>query len=219
MLEWADYYFINEDYDKALWIYLKLGDSLPLKSRRNLSKVYAKEERLKKAAQTLRPLVDSDSAEVKDYYYFASYLTGNDKLRDEYRLKAIKLPIETPSLEEIDSIKSSYDLIPLSINSEESEFGAHLISKNKILIYSQKQSEDYTKRLNRKIRSKYPIYNIYQAQWDSKNLKASQPKAFPLGLNSVFQDGPSSWDSETEILYFTRSAQTIKKQKNVQLDL
>ena len=117
MLEWADYYFINEDYDKALWIYLKLGDSLPLKSRRNLSKVYAKEERLKKAAQTLRPLVDSDSAEVKDYYYFASYLTGNDKLRDEYRLKAIKLPIETPSLEEIDSLKSSYDLIPLSINS------------------------------------------------------------------------------------------------------
>ena len=134
MLEWADYYFINEDYDKALWIYLKLGDSLPLKSRRNLSKVYAKEERLKKAAQTLRPLVDSDSAEVKDYYYFASYLTGNDKLRDEYRQKAIKLPIETPSLEEIDSLKSSYDLIPLSINSEESEFGAHLISKNKILV-------------------------------------------------------------------------------------
>tara|TARA_A100001011_G_scaffold156404_2_gene164865 strand:+ start:949 stop:3075 length:2127 start_codon:yes stop_codon:yes gene_type:complete len=219
MLEWADYYFINEDYDKALWIYLKLGDSLPLKSRRNLSKVYAKEERLKKAAQTLRPLVDSDSAEVKDYYYFASYLTGNDKLRDEYRRKAIKLPIETPSLEEIDSLKSSYDLIPLSINSEESEFGAHLILKNKILVYSQKQSKDYTKRLNRKIRSKYPIYNIYQAQWDSKNLKASQPKAFPIGLNSVFQDGPSSWDSETEILYFTRSAQTIKKQKNVQLNL
>ena len=49
MLEWADYYFMNEDYDKALWIYLKLGDSLPLKSRRNLSKVYAKEGRLKKA--------------------------------------------------------------------------------------------------------------------------------------------------------------------------
>ena len=28
MLEWADYYFMNEDYDKALSLYLKLGNSL-----------------------------------------------------------------------------------------------------------------------------------------------------------------------------------------------
>ena len=221
MLEWADYYFMNEDYDKALSLYLKLGNSLPLRSRRNLSKVYAKQKRLQKAVLTLRPLVDSDSAEVKDYYYFASYLKDNDKLREEYRRKAIKLPIEDPPLEEIDTLKSSYELIPLSLNTEGSEFGAHLVDfeNQNQLVYSQKQSEDYTKSLNKKIRSKYPIYNLYQAQWDPKNLKASQPQAFPLGLNSVFQDGPSSWDSETEILYFTRSTQTIRKQKTVQLDL
>ena len=221
LLEWADYYFMNEEFDKALYLYLKLGDSIPIKSRRNLSKIYAQGKQLEKAALTLRPLVDSDSAEVKDYYYFASYLTDNDNLRDEYRRKAIKLPIEDPPLEKIDTLKTSYQLVPLSLNTEGSEFGAHHIYYNNknLLIYSQKQSEDYTVSLNKKIRSKYPIYNLYQAKWDTKNLKASQPQAFPLGFNSVFQDGPSSWDSKTKIFYLTRSSQTIKKQKTIQLDL
>ena len=93
ILEWANYYFMNQDYDKALSHYLKVGESIPLGSRRNFSKVYAQMGQVKKAAQILRPLVDSDSAIVKDYYNFASYLTNNDKLRDEYRRKAIRLPI------------------------------------------------------------------------------------------------------------------------------
>ena len=221
LMDWADYYFMNEDYDKALYLYLKLGDSIPIKSRRNLSKIYAQGEQLEKAALTLRPLVDSDSAEVKDYYYFASYLTDNDKLKDEYIRKAIKLPIEDPPLEKIDTLKSSYQLVPLSLNTEGSEFGGHIINYNNknILIYSQIQSNDYTNSLNKKILSKSPIYNLYQAQWDTKKFKASQPKAFPPGFNSVFQDGPSSWDSKTKILYFTRTNQINKKQKTIQLDI
>ena len=40
-----------------------------------------------------------------------------------------------------------------------------------------------------------------------------------MGLNSVFQEGPSSWDASKEILYLTRSAQSTRKQKTIQLDL
>ena len=90
ILEWADYYFMNQDYVKALSHYSKVGESIPLPSRRNFSTVYAQMGQLREAAKILRPLVDSDSALVKDYYYFASYLTENDKLRDEYRKIALR---------------------------------------------------------------------------------------------------------------------------------
>ena len=111
ILEWADYYFMNEDYEKALSHYSQVREFLPLRSRRNFSKVYAQMGQLQKAAQTLKPLVDSDSADVKDYYYFASYLTDNEKLKDEYRRKAIRLPIEEYPQNPIDTVTSSYCLL------------------------------------------------------------------------------------------------------------
>ncbi len=221
IIEWADYYYINEDHDKALSYFLKIGEELPLASRRNFSKAYARKGELQKAAQSLRPLVDSDSAKVKDYYFFASYLTDNDKLREEYRLKAIRLPIEGESLQTNNSSDTSYKLIPLALNTEDPQFGAHLmdIQNDKVLIYTQKQSKIYTKGLNKKTDSEYTIFNLYQAQWNPETFKAIQSEAFPLGVNSVFQDGPSSWDPKNEILYFTRSALNIPKKETIQLDI
>ena len=221
ILEWADYYFMNQDYDKALSHYLKVGESIPLGSRRNFSSVYAQMGQVNKAAQILRPLVDSDSAIVKDYYNFASYLTNNDKLRDEYRRKAIRLPVEEPSQIRKEIVTDYYELLPLSLNTKYSEFGAHIINKNNanLLVYSKQQSKEYTKGLNKRILSNNPIYNLYLADWDSITLQGQSPKAFGLGLNSVFQEGPSSWDASKEVLYLTRSAQTIRKQKIIQLDL
>ena len=221
ILEWADYYFMNKDFDKAFSLYSKMGESLPLRSRRNFSRVYAQRGQLQEAARTLKPLVDSDSAFVKDYYYFASYLTNNEKLRDEYRRKAIRLPIEEYSHKPIDPINPSYKLVPLSLNTEGSEFGAHVINFNdkNLLIYTKNQSKEFTKGLSKKILSRSPIYNLYKAEWDSKNLQAQSPKAFELGINSVFQDGPSSWDGLNQILYLTRSSKSYQKQKTIQLDL
>jgi outer membrane protein OmpA-like peptidoglycan-associated protein len=221
VMEWAEYYFMNQDYQRALDHYSKVGDSIPLRSRKNFSKVHAQMGRLAEAAQTLRPLVDSDSAEVEDYYYFASYLIDNDKLRDEYRRKAIRLPIKIHNRSTNDSLASFYELIPLALNTEESEFGAHIININneKLLVYSQKQTDNYTEGLGKKILSNSPIYNLYQAKWDPKKLQTQSSKAFPLGLNSIFQDGPSSWDPEEQLLYLTRSAQSGQKQKTIQLDI
>lgn len=221
ILEWADYHFMNNDFDKAFSLYSKVGDSLPLRSRRNFSRIYAQKGKLQEAVRILRPLIDSDSAMVKDYYYFASYLTNNEKLRDEYRRKAIRLPIEEYSFKPIDHVNSSYELLPLSLKTKGSEFGAHLMNFNNknLLIYTQNQSREFTKGLRKKIFSKTPIYNIYMAEWDSKNLQAQSPKAFEFGINSVFQDGPSSWDGDNQILYLTRSSKSSLKQKTIQLDL
>lgn len=220
-LEWAEYYYMNKVYDKAQSHYLKVGEDLPLESRRNFSKIYALKGQLQQAAQVLRPLVDSDSAQVNDYYYFASYLTDNDQLRDEYRRKAIRLHMEEVRKQSPTSWKSPYQLTPLTLNTEGPEFGAHLmtIHNNTLLIYTQKQSNVYTKGLGRRMDSKHSIFNLYQAQWNPETFQTKEVQAFPLGVNSVFQDGPSSWDPNDQILYLTRSSENIQKQKALQLDI
>ena len=221
VLQWAEYYYINQDYEKALSLFLEIEESIPLSSRRNFSKAYAQKGELQKAAQIIRPLVDSDSAAVKDYYSFASYLMDNDKLREEYRRKAIRLPIQESPQNRNQSQVHNYKLRPLSINTAASEFGAHSIKINNsnLLIYTRNQSKKYTRGLSKRILSNTPIYNLYQAEWDSKTFQVQSPEAFPLGLNSVFQDGPSSWDATNQILYLTRSSQNSQKQKTIQLDL
>ena len=149
-IEWADYYFINGNYKKAISKYARLNDEISNDARRNLAKSYAQIGALKKAQKTLQPLVDSNEAEVIDYYHFASYLTENESLRAEYRRKALRLPIDNLVFEPGISIKSPYELINLNINTPTSEFGPFLLEKNNEsqLIYA-KQSKKYNRGLKK----------------------------------------------------------------------
>ena len=220
-IEWADYYFINGNYEKAISKYTRLNDEISNDARRNLAKSYAQIGALKKAQKTLQPLVDSNEAEVIDYYHFASYLTENESLRDEYRRKALRLPINNLFFEPGVSIKSPYELINLNINTPTSEFGSFLLEKNNEsqLIYAKKQSKKYNRGLKKRIKSKYPIYNLYQSIFDNEQFKIVEEKPFPMGINSVYQDGPASWDKVTNQFYLTRSTANFKKDEVIQLDL
>ena len=219
--QWADYYYVNKSYEKAVHYFERLGEKIPLTARRNYSKALAEMGQLQEAAEVLRPLVDSDFAEVKDYYYFASYLTNNKKLKEEYRRKALRIPIEEAIVPSDERFSPPHELRPLSLNGEGPEFGSHIIdyNNNKILIYTKQQSKKYTKGLSKKIRSDHPIFNLHRASWSTSDLEASEATAFPLGINSVFQDGPSAWDPIAKTLYLTRSVQKIDKQKPIQLAL
>ncbi|NBS20039.1 MAG: hypothetical protein EBS74_09715, partial [Flavobacteriia bacterium] len=64
--QWADYYYVNKSYEKAVHYFERLGEKIPLAARRNFSKAHAELGQLQEAAEVLRPLVDSDFAEVKD---------------------------------------------------------------------------------------------------------------------------------------------------------
>ncbi len=220
-IEWADYYFTNENYKKAITKYLSLGNNLPHDARRNLAKSYAKIGALKKAEKTLRSLVDSNDAEVIDYYHFASYITENESLKNEYRQKALKLPINNIIFKPSIDNKSSYNLVNLNINTPSSEFGAYLLEKKDEtqLIYAKKQSKKYNNGLKKRIKSNYDIYDLYQAKFDNQQLKIIQETPFAEGINSVFQDGPASWDELTNQFYFTRSSGNYKKEELIQLDL
>ena len=70
-IEWANYYFINENYKTAISKYLSLDDNIPHDARRNFAKSYARIGNLKrpKNPSTYSRFYD---AVVLDYYHFAA---------------------------------------------------------------------------------------------------------------------------------------------------
>ena len=210
-LAWGDYYFFNKEYEKAISFYLDYEGKIPDKNIRNLAKAYFKIGLVEEAEKSLKPIVDSDFAEVIDYYHYTNYITNNPSLKDEYIEKALKLPIKNKIDSDEDSSKDlakyQYALTNLEINTENSEFGAYYLNhpSSPAMIYSKVQPDEYNKAFKKRFRSLYPVYNLHKSDFDEKSFKINSSEAFPNSINSLFQEGPASWDEKSDILYFTLS--------------
>ena len=224
-LAWGDYYFFNKEYEKAISFYLDYEGKMPDKNIRNLAKAYFKIGLVEEAEKSLKPIVDSDFAEVIDYYHYTNYITNNPSLKDEYIEKAIKLPIKNKIDSNEDSskdlTKDQYTLNNLEINTENSEFGAYYLNhpSSPGMIFSKVQPDEYNKAFKKRFRSLYPVYNLHKSDFDEKSFKVNSSEAFPNSINSLFQEGPASWDEKSDILYFTRSSKSIGEKNIIELDI
>ena len=224
-LAWGDYYFFNKEYEKAISFYLNYEGKIPDKNIRNLAKAYFKIGLVEEAEKSLKPIVDSDFAEVIDYYHYTNYITNNPSLKDEYIEKALKLPIKNKIDSNEDSskdlAKDQYALTNLEINTENSEFGAYYLNhpSSPGMIYSKVQPDEYNKAFKKRFRSLYPVYNLHKSDFDEKSFKINSSEAFPNSINSLFQEGPASWDEKSDILYFTRSSKAIGEKNIIELDI
>ena len=225
ILAWGDYYFFNKKYEKAISFYLDYEGELPDKNIRNLAKAYFEIGRVDDAEKSLKPIVDSDFAEVIDYYHYTNYITNNQSLKDEYIEKALKLPIknkmDSNENSSEDLAKDQYALNNLEINTENSEFGAYYLNhpSSPGMIFSKVQPDEYNKAFKKRYRSLYPVYNLHKSDFDEKSFKINSSKAFPNSINSLFQEGPASWDEKSDILYFTRSSKAIGEKNIIELDI
>ena len=224
-LAWGDYYFFNKEYEKAISFYLDYEGKMPDKNIRNLAKAYFEIGLVEEAEKSLKPIVDSDFAEVIDYYHYTNYITNNPSLKVEYIEKAIKLPIKNKIDSNEDSskdlTKDQYTLNNLEINTENSEFGAYYLNhpSSPTIIYSKVQPDEYNKAFKKRFRSLYPVYNLHKSDFDEKSFKVNSSEAFPNSINSLFQEGPASWDEKSDILYFTRSSKSIGEKNIIELDI
>ena len=224
-LAWGDYYFFNKEYEKAISFYLDYEGKMPDKNIRNLAKAYFEIGLVEEAEKSLKPIVDSDFAEVIDYYHYTNYITNNPSLKDEYIEKALKLPIKNKIDSNEDSskdlAKDQYTLNNLEINTENSEFGAYYLNhpSSPGMIYSKVQPDEYNKAFKKRFRSLYPVYNLHKSDFDEKSFKVNSSEAFPNSINSLFQEGPASWDEKSDILYFTRSSKAIGEKNIIELDI
>tara|TARA_Y100000996_G_scaffold77591_1_gene52363 strand:- start:15 stop:2009 length:1995 start_codon:yes stop_codon:yes gene_type:complete len=225
ILAWGDYYFFNKKYEKAISFYLDYEGELPDKNIRNLARAYFEIGRVDDAEKSLKPIVDSDFAEVIDYYHYTNYITNNQSLKDEYIEKALKLPIknkmDSNENSSEDLAKDQYALNNLEINTENSEFGAYYLNhpSSPGMIFSKVQPDEYNKAFKKRFRSLYPVYNLHKSDFDEKSFKVNSSAAFPNSINSLFQEGPASWDEKSDILYFTRSSKAIGEKNIIELDI
>ena len=224
-LAWGDYYFFNKEYEKSISFYLDYEGKMPDKNIRNLAKAYFEIGLVEEAEKSLKPIVDSDFAEVIDYYHYTNYITNNPSLKDEYIEKALKLPIKNKTDSNEDSskdlAKDQYALTNLEINTENSEFGAYYLNhpSSPGMIYSKVQPDEYNKAFKKRFRSLYPVYNLHKSDFDEKSFKVNSSEAFPNSINSLFQEGPASWNEKSDILYFTRSSKAIGEKNIIELDI
>ena len=226
-LNWGDYYLMNKNYYKAIELYTKYENTLPFKNQLNLAKAYIKIGNMKKAEESFKLVVDSNKAEVVDYYVYADLLKSNPSLANEYREKAYKIPLSNSYFknkkpyENKKNENKNYKIFNLNINSEKSDFGAMFLnpSNPEIIIFSSPQKIDFNKVMRKKLKSNSPVYNIFKAKFDTTSLSISNINPFQESINSIFQDGPASLDVKRNIFYITRSSKTFGKNNLIQLDL
>ena len=103
-VDWADYYYMNNKFSKAIELYEKSIDSLNIDQERNLAFAYMKLDMKSNASSTFRSISDNQLAGVVDYLTFAQLLPLDSKLSKEYREKARRLKVHQDDILEGDSL-------------------------------------------------------------------------------------------------------------------
>ena len=239
-IDWADYYYMNNKYSKAIKLYEKSIDSLNIDQERNLAFSYMRLDMESDASSTFRSIADNELAGVVDYLTFAQLLPLDSKLSKEYREKAKRIKAHQDDLLDNDSLiyksrfynSSSAELKPFPNNTPEDEFGAiiipnlydpsdHYNDKNQIEFYyvsSNKNPSENIKKYKR-IVSESTIYNIANGLIDTLNNKVIRDDLLTSKINSALQEGPVVYSDNLKKLFLTRSIERIDSDKKYQLNI
>ena len=118
------------------------------------------------------------------------------RLADEYRTKAYKLPWPTPALFEQDSLlykqrfgTSIYTISGVKGNTPNNEFGLIFMDKNpngRVFYLSDQEKTKGQKRALKRVKSDLPIYNFYQATFTASPSSLLPGNPLPNTLNTFF---------------------------------
>ena len=211
-------------YEKSILKYKTNEDNLSIDRLRNLANSYVLTNNLKEALDTYEKITKSNKANVLDYYNYANLLPAESKLAKEYKQKAIKLPlINTNNLVKGNNIlPDEYDLENLKGNSSKGDHGLIFVNNNinsKVLFLSEQSNSRDFKTRSRKVKSKFPIYNFYEGNFNSETFLIERTNNKLKNLNSKFQEGYGSYDQLNKTLYFTRSESRIDSNDSIQLNI
>ena len=226
---WGDYYFVNQNHERAVNFYARFKDSIGIDTRRNWALALSAMNKKSEAKMQYATVANSVEARVEDYYIYAGLLFDEKQLALEYRDKSFRLPWSKPSLFENDSLlfkkrfdEETYRINPLKGNSEGSEFGMVFLTEEEqssVFYLSEQDKTKASKKVLKRIKTDYPIYNFHKGVFDKTSFTLSDQEDISNSINSLFQEGPASFHEASGQLYFTRSADQLDKKKTVQLNL
>ena len=212
-IRWAEYFFENNDFEKVVERLSNIEDSLFPNIVRIYSKSLKNIKRIDEAAQVLDPLVQSDYANLTDYYDYISLIPQNKQLVKEYIEKAKRIPFTNNTKLKTNINSKNYEVLNLNLNTQKSEFGAFMIDPDKRSIFYLGNQ----KYIRKKIKSTNQIYNLYKTEVDTSTFETKSANELNIRFNSIYQDGPISLNPVTKILYLTRTTNKVRKTKNIQL--
>ena len=226
---WGDYYFVNQNHERAVNFYARFKDSIGIDNRRNWALALSAMNKKSEAKMQYATVANSVEARVEDYYIYAGLLFDEKQLALEYRDKSFRLPWLKPSLFENDSLlfkkrfdEETYRINPLKGNSERSEFGMVFLTEEEqssVFYLSEQDKTKASKKVLKRIKTDYPIYNFHEGVFDKTSFTLSDQEDISNSINSLFQEGPASFHEASGQFYFTRSADQLDKKKTVQLNL
>lgn len=221
---WGDYYFLNHMYEKSIEKYKIFEGSLSIDRLRNLANSYIMTNNLEEAKVIYEKITKSNKANVLDYYKYANLLPTGSKLAKEYRDKSIKLPLITTNNIDFDNklLPGKYVIENAIGNSEKGDHGLIFIDNkivSKVLFLSEQSNSKKIKKRSKKIKSKYPIYNFYEGNFDTEKFNIKRTKNKLKNLNSEFQEGFGSYNQLNKTLFFTRSESSLNFNDSIQLNI
>ena len=221
---WGDYYFLNSMYEKSISKYKTTEDNLSIDCLRNLANSYILTNNLIEAKGIYEKITKSDKANVLDYYNYANLLPTGSNLAKEYIEKAIKLPIvKTNNSDNVSNIlPDEYVIENTQGNSEKGDHGLIFIDNktdSKVLFLSEQSNSKEIKTRSKKVKSRFPIYNFYEGNFNSETFLIERTTNKLKNLNSKFQEGYGSYNPLNKTLYFTRSESRLDSNDSIQLNI
>ena len=216
---WGDYYFVNQNHERAVNFYARFKDSIGIDTRRNWALALSAMNKKSEAKMQFATVANSVEARVEDYYIYAGLLFDEKQLALEYRDKSFRLPWSKPNLFDNDSLlfkkrfdEETYRINPLKGNSEGSEFGMVFLTEEEqssVFYLSEQDKTKASKKVLKRIKTDYPIYNFHEGVFDKTSFTLSDQEDISNSINSLFQEGPASFHEASGQLYFTRSADQL----------
>ncbi len=221
---WGDYYFFNSNFAKSILKYKTFEGDLSIDRLRNLANSYIQTNNLLQAKGVYEKITKSDKANVLDYYNYANLLPPGSNLAQEYIEKGIKLPIgnERKPYNVTKLLPDEYVIENVEGNSEKGDHGLIFIDNkidSKVFFLSEQSNSKEIKTRSKKVKSRFPIYNFYEGNFNSEIFLIERTKNKLKNLNSQFQEGYGSYNQLNKTLYFTRSETRLDSNDSIQLNI
>lgn len=218
LLEKANKQFESFSYQEAIELYETIWqkDSSNLYVVRQLASSYRLINNTEKSEQWYARIIQNGNAENEDLLHYSRALQSNQKYSeakkwmDKYRMNSNASNHELIDLDVIAKLKadsSRYSVIPISANSEESDFGAAYY-KNEVVFSSAREKLSVIKRNYKWNNQNY--LRLYQAHvGDEGNLL--EASLFSKSLTTNYHDGPVCFTSSGEEMFLTRNYVSTSK--------
>ncbi len=231
-IDWGNYHFDKESYKKAIERFREVEDK-NLDILRKLGKSYLNLNNLDSSEHYYKIVAEKTNSSV-DWYNYSHLLYMNEKfdqaesIRNKYANSSKEKRAEifksnSAHKELLDNI-SKVDLINLSINTENSDFGAYAVRNDSTdsyytLFTSANKSSLKEIKKSKFVKPDQPTYDIFITQLNYPSLEVSSPVSLSGQLSNEYQEGPAIVTKDQKTIYFTRSNNVEAKDDALYLSL